>query len=77
MEYFKAQQQHLKVIDEQEEKKAMQRQEKIMHEKTMRDQQLRKTEHTRRKETRENMAQEKETINRLLKEMEKDREIAI
>lgn len=39
----------------------------------MRDQQLKKTEHKRRKETRETMVQEQETINRLIKEMEKDK----
>jgi hypothetical protein len=38
MEYFKAQQQHLKILDIQEEKKVKQRQEKIMSEKNMRDQ---------------------------------------
>jgi hypothetical protein len=43
----------------------------------MRDNQMKKTEHKRRKEKRENLEQEHNTIQRLMGEMEKEKMIQV
>ena len=76
MQYFYAQQEHIKLMDKREEEKQRLLREKIMTEKIMRDQQLKKTEHQKRKEVREAMQQEQDTISRLINEMDQEKRIA-
>lgn len=63
-------------MDKREEEKQRLLREKIMTEKIMRDQQLKKTEHQKRKEVREAMQQEQDTISRLINEMDQEKRIA-
>lgn len=71
--YFSAQQEHLKLLDQKERDKLEAKQIKIMNEKHSRDEQIKKTEHKRRKEARESRANDIATIQRYQDEMEKER----
>lgn len=72
-DYFKAEQQHMKLMDEKEIEKVRARAHKIQTEKVSRDDQLKKTQHKRRKEARENMEFDQNTIKRLMGEMDNEK----
>jgi len=76
MQYFYAQQEHMKVLDKKEEEKQKLIRDKVQVEKSMRDKQMKKTEHKKRKELRENMQEEQDTIQRLVRDMDKERQVA-
>ena len=63
--YDKAQAAHLKLLEEREQEKQRVIHEKLMQEKVSRDAQLKKMEHKRRKEARENLESEVAWLKRL------------
>ena len=67
------QDEHLKMVDAKEREKQRQIQEKIMNEKNSRDIQLRKSQHQRRKEARENLDGEKKFVQKHLDDAENER----
>ena len=75
MAYFQAEQQHLKLMEQKEVEKQRQRSEKIKAEKISRDEQLKKTQHKRRKDARENLEYDQNTIQRLMSEMDNEKKM--
>jgi hypothetical protein len=71
--YDEAQKAHLLLLEEREQEKQRQIQNKLLQEKISRDAQLKKMEHKRRKEARENLESEVAWLKRLQSEMEQER----
>lgn len=68
---------HLKVLDLKETEKTRQRHDKIQQEKSQRDSQLKLMQHNRRKEQRDNLRSELDTLKRYKEEMDRERKVHV
>ena len=68
--YEALQQEHIKILGEREVEKQNIQRSKIMQEKALRDKQLQEEKNRKKRETRENFAQEVDLVRRLQAEMD-------
>lgn len=73
--YDEMAEEHYKLLEEREKQKNQQTREKIMNDKYSRDLQLQDERRRKRKEDKEMMTQELETIKRLQTEMDQERQL--